>query len=46
MYFHIVLHIIGGINMSIKILQKFIVFAKEFGIETTAENLKRFNKLI
>lgn len=32
--------------MSIKVLQKFLKFAKEFDIETTTENLKKFKKLI
>lgn len=32
--------------MSIKVLQKFLVFAKEFEIEITTENLKKFKKLI
>lgn len=32
--------------MSIKTLQQFIVFAKEFSIEFTAENLRKFKKVI
>lgn len=31
--------------MSIKTLKRFLVFAKEFGIETTAENLRRFRRI-
>ncbi len=30
--------------MSIKALQQFIIFAREFSIELTAENLKKFKK--
>ncbi len=30
--------------MSIKTLQQFMKFAKEFSIELTAENLKKFKK--
>lgn len=31
--------------MSIKILKQFIIFAQEFSIELTAENLKKFRRI-
>lgn len=31
--------------MSIKILKKFLVFAKEFDIDPNAENLRKFRRI-
>ncbi len=32
--------------MSIKTLKQFIIFAREFDIELTADNLRKFKKVI